>query len=83
MSLALKAILAILILLSLPGIAVTLYAGGVAASLIYAEMYPDPENIAHGMGMLGLFPMVAWTLMALAYLGFLWLLWFVAKKASE
>lgn len=83
MSLTLKFVRAILIFLSLPGIAATLFAGSVATSLIYAEMYPDPNNIAHGMGMLALFPMIVWSLLALAYLIFLWLLWLIAKKISK
>ncbi len=83
MSLTLKVILALLILLSLPGVAVTLYASMVAGSLIYAEMFPDPKNIAHGMGMLALVPMIAWALLGLAYLFCLWLLWLVARKVSR
>lgn len=64
MSATLKIIRGILILLSLPGILVTLYAGAAVVSLLKDEFFPDPANIAHGMAMAHAFiPMIVWTIL--------------------
>jgi len=81
MSNTLKIIRLALVLLSVPGIAVTLFGGAGIASLLWAEFFPDPADIAHGMAMAHAFvPMIAWAIIGLMYLFFLWLLWFVARK---
>ena len=80
MSTTLKIIRAVLITLSLPGILMTLFAGAVTARLLWSEFFPDPSDIAHGMAMLELVPMIVWTIVGLVYLLLLWLLWFAAKK---
>ena len=58
----------------------TLFAGAITVSLLWSEFFPDPSDIAHGMAMLGLFPMIVWTILGLVYLLSLRLLWFVARK---
>ncbi|MEZ5490512.1 MAG: hypothetical protein R3F50_09370 [Gammaproteobacteria bacterium] len=68
MSTALKIVCVLLVSLSLPGILVTLFAGAVTVSLLWSEFFPDPTDSAQGMAMLGLVPMIVWTLLGLAYL---------------
>jgi hypothetical protein len=84
MSTGLKIIRALLILLSLPGFFITLYAGAVFGSLLWAELYPDPNDIAHGMAMAHAFiPMLAWTILGLLYLLFLRVLWGAVKRLAQ
>jgi len=72
---------ALLILLSLPGILVTIYAGASTASLLWAELFPDPDDIAHGMAMAHAFiPMIVWDAAGIGYLLILWLLWLLTGK---
>ena len=80
---SLKVVRVFLILCSIPGMLVSLFAGMVVASLIYDEMHPDPDNIGHGMGMLALFPMAAWAVLGLVWIGLMWVLWLVIKKMAK
>lgn len=79
MSPRLKIVRVVLVLLGIPGVLVTLIAGGVAASLLRKEFFPDPTDVAHGMAMLGLVPLIVWAILAVGYLVFLWLVWVVVK----
>lgn len=80
MSNLLKIIRIILILLSIPGIFFVLFAGASVINLVWAEFFPDPSDIAHGMTMLGFVPMIVWSILGLIYLFFLKILWLLSKK---
>ncbi len=74
----------ILILLSLPGIFVTLYAAAVVGSLLWAELFPDPNDIGRGMAMAHAFiPMLVWTVLGVVYLSFLRFLWVSLRKRQS
>ncbi|HCU68367.1 MAG TPA: hypothetical protein DGF30_03910 [Desulfomicrobium sp.] len=80
----LKIIRGILILLSLPGILVTLYAGAAVVRLLKDEFFPDPANIAHGMAMAHAFiPMIVWTILGILYLCLIWALLVVVKRVGR
>ncbi|WP_432697666.1 hypothetical protein ACQUQP_04765 [Marinobacterium sp. YM272] len=80
---AIRILRLILILLALPGIFVTLYAGAVAVSLLWTEFFPAPNDIGHGMAMLGLLPMIAWSVLGVIYLSVLRMLWVGIGKKSK
>ena len=83
-----KLVRVILVLLAIPGVLVTLYAGLIFANLVIDELYPDPANIAHGMAMAHAFiPSIFWMIAGILYLvalRILWLLlrWLCARKAK-
>jgi hypothetical protein len=75
-----KLIRVLLVLLSIPGVLVTLYAGLIFAKLVIDEIHPDPSNIAHGMAMAHAFvPALFWMIAGLLYLAALRILWLLTR----
>ena len=79
----LKILRVLFIILCIPGILITLFAAANVVSLLWDEFFPDPNDIAHGMAMLGFVPMVVWTFFGVIYLVFLRFLWLLVRKALQ
>lgn len=76
-----KLVRVILVLLGIPGVLVTLFAGLIFAKLVIDELYPDPANIAHGMAMAHAFiPSIFWMIVGILYLVVLRILWLLSRR---
>ena len=76
-----KLVRALLVVLAIPGVLVTLYAGLIFGQLVFDELSPDPSNIAHGMAMAHAFiPAIFWMVAGLVYLAVLRILWLLIRR---